>query len=322
MKMKPILLTACCVLMLAGAGCSKGDAEAVARKERVASLLAEARKAEAQGDAATAESFYQQILVLDPADANVHLSYANLAQDARKNYLVAIYHYQRYLDLQPDSDKAAIAKDRLAAARTLLANELAAEILAREQRAMAAERDALQTQLADLEKAIRALKNTVSARDAENEELTARIKHLEKRVKQLSTDGEVAEKARESAVAEARKAREALDAELAKPDLSGTAEMVAAARELEREILEEVDGGAPKKDEALRAVAQGAKDEAPIAASPTRGKRYVVRPGDTYSALAREAYGTAAEWPRIRDANRSTTNPNGRLLAGESIYIP
>lgn len=317
--MKPIVLTACCIVVLAMAGCSKDDAETLARKERVAALLAEARQAEAEGDAAAAESLYRQILAVEPSDANIHLSLAILSQDARKNYLEAMYHYQRYLDLMPASEKATMVQDRLISARTLLANQLATEIVAREQRAIASERDALQTQLKELEKTVRSLNTTIGSRDAEIVELQGEVKRLTRLVEKLKASEVETRATHASEIAAARKE---LEAERSKPDLSDTADQVAAAREEARKILEEPDGGVPEKDEALRAIAENATDEAPIAATPTRGKRYVVRPGDTFSAIAREAYGNAAEWPRIRDANRSTANPNGRLLAGESILIP
>ncbi|MBQ9694330.1 MAG: LysM peptidoglycan-binding domain-containing protein [Kiritimatiellae bacterium] len=319
MKLKLMLSLTCCVALLAVMGCNKEDAETVARKERVAALLAEARTAEAQGDAVAAENFYRQLLLVDPTEATAHLSLANLSQDLRKNYLDAMYHYQRYLDLQPDSEKVSLVKDRLASARTLLSNQLAAEIISREQRAIETERDALQTQLRELEKTVRSLNNTIASRDATIIELQGEVKRLTRLVEKLKA-AEV--ETRSTHAAEIAAARKELEDERSKPDLSGTADLVAAAREEAERILEEEDGGVPPKDEALRAIAENAKDETPITTTPTRGKRYVVRPGDTFSALAREAYGNAAEWPRIREANRSSANPNGRLLAGESIYIP
>ena len=319
MNVKSLLPMACCAVMLGAVGCQKENADTMAREDRVAALMAEARTAEAKGDAATAEQFYRQLLMVDPADANAHLALANLSQDLRKNYLDAMYHYQRYLDLQPNSEKTSLVQDRLASARMLLSNQLAGEIVAREQRAVAAERDALQAQLTELEKSVRTLNNTIGSRDAEIIELQGEVKRLTRLVKKLK-DAEA--EARVNHAEAIAAARQELEEERSKPDLSGTADLVAAAREEAQRILEEEDGGVPPKDEALRAIAQDAKDEAPMAATPTRGKRYTVRPGDTFSALAREAYGNAAEWPRIRDANRSSANPNGRLLAGESIYIP
>ena len=319
MKLKSVLLTASCALLIAFAGCGKEDAAEAARKERAAALRAEARTAEAQGNITAAETFYRQLLVVDPSDAAAHLSLANLSHDARKNYLDAIYHYQRYLDLVPDSDKTQMVTDRLASARTLLANQMAAEIVAREQRILTEERDTLQDEVNEQKAAIRKLENTVESRNNDIEDLKAEIKRLNRLIDQLKT---IEAESRASQAALLEQARKELEAERSKPDLSGTEDRVKAAREEADAILNEPDGGASRIDTALRAKAEGAGDEIPVAASPTAGKRYLVRPGDRYSSLAREAYGNAALWPRIRDANRSTTNPDGRLLAGETILIP
>ncbi len=77
-----------------------------------------------------------------------------------------------------------------------------------------------------------------------------------------------------------------------------------------------------EQNEQTRSAAEGQQDSEMIASTPTAGQKYLVRPGDTLSKLSREAYGSSGQWKRIRDANRSTTNPDGRLRAGEVILIP
>jgi LysM repeat protein len=50
--------------------------------------------------------------------------------------------------------------------------------------------------------------------------------------------------------------------------------------------------------------------------------RYTVRPGDTLSSIAQRFYGSAADWPRIWDANRSVV-PNPNLIrTGMVVTIP
>lgn len=323
MKLKSILLTAGCALLVVCTGCNKESAAEVARQERAATLRADARTAEAQGDLTAAEAFYRQLLVVDPSDANTHLSLANLSHDTRKNYLNALYHYQRFLDLSTDSEKVKMVKDRINVARTLYANQMAADIVAREQQALATERNELQAQLTDQQKKIAALNKQVTDRDAKIDELETEIKRLTRLVDQLKT---IEAETRASQAALIEQARKELAAAEKKPETEPTDERVKSARAEAEDILNEIDGGVSKqkdtKDEALREKAEGANDEIPIAATPTAGKRYLVRPGDRYAALAREAYGNAAQWRKIRDANRSTTNPDGRLLAGDTILIP
>lgn len=335
MKLKSILLTTGCALIVALSGCNKESAAETARQERAAALRTEARTAESQGNWAAAEALYRQLLIVDPTDAATHLSLANLSHDTRKHYFDAIYHYQRYLDLQPESDKTAMVNDRLASARSLLANQMAADIVAREQRSLTAERDALQAQLADQKKKVNELNKTIEKKDAQIEELQGEIARINRLLDKLK---DIEAEARASREAEVEAARKLLEDAEAKRDAEETDETVAAIRAEADEILNSPDGGVQKQedeanaeaeeadkpfvDEALRAKAEGAKDEVTITPIPTPGKRYCVRPGDTYSALAREAYGSAARWSAIRDANRSTTNPNGVLRAGEIIQIP
>jgi nucleoid-associated protein YgaU len=326
MKLNSVLLTAGCALLVACVGCEKESAADIARRERADTLRNDARTAEAQGDLVAAEAFYRQLLVVTPSDADVHLSLANLSHDNRKNYLNALYHYQRFLDLQNDSEKAKMVNDRINVARTLYANQVAADIVAREQQALANERNELQAQLSEQQKKIAGLNKQLTDRDGQIEELQGEIKRLNRLIDQLKT---IEAETRASHAAQIEQARKELADALEKkpaPANTPTDERVKSIMAEADDILNEVDGGVSKQkdtiDEALREKAEGATDEIPITATPTAGKRYLVRPGDRYAALAREAYGNAAQWRKIRDANRSTTNPDGRLLAGDTILIP
>lgn len=49
---------------------------------------------------------------------------------------------------------------------------------------------------------------------------------------------------------------------------------------------------------------------------------YVVQPGDSLFRVAEKFYGDATAWKRIRDANRTRIDPDGRIRAGQIIIIP
>ena len=51
-------------------------------------------------------------------------------------------------------------------------------------------------------------------------------------------------------------------------------------------------------------------------------RTYVVQPGDTLFRLAEKYYGDANLWKRIRAANRTRIDPDGRIRAGQIISIP
>lgn len=317
---KPLLLLTC-VAAIAFLGC---DRESVAERERVErsnALFAEAMAAETKGDAVGAEHLYRQLLLQNNTMASAHLNLAILLQDVRKDYLEAAHHYQVYLDLEPQSEKAAMVRDRLISAKSLLATQLAAEIVAREQRTLAAERDSLKAQIVALERSGEALRADAGAKAKRVVELEAQVAQLRKLVDTMKSAEAEAQVSYEAELAAARKA-----AEEAKEKATGAADagsaLLDAVRADAKRMIEEPDGGQAAENAATRVAAEGVQDEPPLAASPTPGKRYVVRPGDTLSRLSREAYGNAADWARIRDANRSTSNPDGRLRAGETILIP
>jgi LysM repeat protein len=57
------------------------------------------------------------------------------------------------------------------------------------------------------------------------------------------------------------------------------------------------------------------------AAAP-RAPGYVVRPGDTLSAIAARAYGSAADWPAVWWANRRQVPDPDLITAGQRLQLP
>lgn len=318
MKLRAILL-----LMLGAAvmaGCDRNQVAEQERRERADALFAEALAAEEQGNISAAEALYEQLLQRDASLALAHLNLAMLQHDSRKEYIEAIHHYRMYLALQPKSEKAGLVQERLAAARTLLAAQLAAERIAIESRAVAAERDELRAKLSAADKRVAEANKALDARTKEMEELKRQVARLTTLVETLKSSEEEAAKAHAAELAAARKAaEEAKKVVEAEPSVD---DEIAAVRADALRMINEADGGIQSQNDATRAAIAELEGEEAIAATPTPGKLYLVRPGDTLSKLSREAYGNAAGWTRIRDANRSTTNPDGRLRAGETVIIP
>ena len=56
--------------------------------------------------------------------------------------------------------------------------------------------------------------------------------------------------------------------------------------------------------------------------SPESMRVYVVQPGDTLFRVSERFYGDTTKWKKIRDANRTRIDPDGRIRAGQSILIP
>ena len=317
--MKKLLLITLCVASGLFVGCEKKDVAEAEKRERADALFAEAMAAESRGDLSAAEALYEQLLQRDATQASAHLNLANLQHDLRKEYIGAIYHYRQYLLLQPGSEKTGLVKERLNAARTALAAQLAAERVAVESRALTAERDDLKRQVTDLEKALSETKWQLTGKEKELDDLRRQIVQLNNLVAAMKASEDEAAKAHAEALAKAKKAAEEAKAKVEEDpaDL-----LIEAVRKDALRMIEEEDGGQRATNEATRAAVEDKSGEEPVAATPTAGKRYLVRPGDTLSKLSREAYGNAAGWTKIRNANRSSTNPDGRLRAGETVLIP
>ncbi|MEO5986128.1 MAG: LysM peptidoglycan-binding domain-containing protein [Candidatus Limnocylindria bacterium] len=69
-------------------------------------------------------------------------------------------------------------------------------------------------------------------------------------------------------------------------------------------------------------VASSPSPKATVTAPPARERRYVVRQGDTLTAIAQQVYGDASLSTLILDANRDQITDPDNLLIGTSLLIP
>ncbi|MFO7871870.1 MAG: LysM peptidoglycan-binding domain-containing protein [Kiritimatiellia bacterium] len=95
-----------------GLACSPGVRELDAR-DLSDSLVRQAVSARSQGDIETAVRLYRKALDQDPLLARAHLDLAVMLQDRLKQYVNAVYHYRRYLELRPETEKRTMIKDRI-----------------------------------------------------------------------------------------------------------------------------------------------------------------------------------------------------------------
>lgn len=92
----------CLTLMIAIAtvfGCKKGETE-----EASSQLVDQAQSHMKKGEWDKAEEKYKEALDDDPTLAVAHRDLARLYQQRNKNLAHALYHYDRFFELQPDSE--------------------------------------------------------------------------------------------------------------------------------------------------------------------------------------------------------------------------
>jgi LysM repeat protein len=93
-------------------------------EERDHPALQRAKDALQQGDVDRAAGLYRDVLDEYPRLALAHMDYALMLHDAKKDYLGATYHYRRYLELRPQTEKLAIIQGRMRLAQQLYAAQL------------------------------------------------------------------------------------------------------------------------------------------------------------------------------------------------------
>ena len=98
-------------LLLLG-GCSPSVAS-MDESERGDALMKRAGAYAQAGDVDSAIRLYMRLIDVDPGVARAHLDAAILFDDYKKECVRAIYHYQRYLELRPQTEKKAMIENRI-----------------------------------------------------------------------------------------------------------------------------------------------------------------------------------------------------------------
>lgn len=98
------------------AGCSR-SVEMLDTKEISSPLLTQAYEKAELGDTDGAIRLYMKALDTNPRNARAHLDLALLLDDKKKDIIRAIYHYERYLEIRPQTEKRKMIEDRIRLAR-------------------------------------------------------------------------------------------------------------------------------------------------------------------------------------------------------------
>ena len=135
-------------------GCTKSVA-LLDGKERSDSLVKEATARKNIGNIKSALQLYGEALDRNPKLAIAHLDIALIFHDYEKDYLRAIYHYERYLELRPAAEKRRMIEDRIRLAGHAYAANVAAE------GSTVAELGRMSVAVIDLKKENDSLKNSI-----------------------------------------------------------------------------------------------------------------------------------------------------------------
>ena len=254
----------------------------------------------------------------DPSNASARFQLACLHQDVKKDFLSAYCGYREFLLQQPESDRAKLARERLALCEKEAARAMsskyglnASDGLLKELDVVRAELKTSKERVAAAEKNLAVSQERVRTLSADRDRLMAAIRGED--------DGENSSGEMKAIMREK---------DLLEEDSDG--EMKAVLKEknlLEEDREDETSTGSSlipvrKPVEAAKQEQQKPSDSASAKKAPDRPKTYVVEEGDTLYGIAKRFYGSIQAWKMIREANKAIISSDNRLKAGDTIVLP
>ena len=295
MRVRQIVTLFAAAVLVCAAGCERNDGgSTVAEADEPGyrqglQLVKQGRSQEALA------AFLKVIAKRGESAPESHLEAGLLYLEQVKDPLAAIYHFRKYLELEPNSRQAPLVKQQIEAALREFAKTLPAQPLE-----SVRERDELTDQIGRLQR--------------ENEDLKAELAALRNTV----TTPLVQTRAslQDTTAAETRPAPGAGQTPFIKVQAESAPAATAPASDTSPVTL------APETANP----AAGAAAPSPERAAPTRpgaaGRTHTVVKGDTLFNLAQKYYGDRAKWRDIYNANRDVMPSENSLRIGTELKIP
>ncbi len=354
-----LFLTAA-LLIFSGCGSGSRSVAETEAKEREDALYRKALDHERAAKWADAAADYKRLLSEKPESSSAHFQLALILHDHEQDYIAAIYHYRRYLEIRGStSEKKEIVAERITNATQLLTAQLL-----RSDAFAAGEKNKLLQEAASLVKQLDQAKTKVTAAEKSQAAAEQKVTNLSNEITRLRrlTEQIKGASASELSVPDVKPpngddARAKTIAAALRENGDATAQATATApADKQRtasirdalKLIEEsdapppppdppaveaplLDGTTAKKPDEERAKVNAAADSArslnplkkqEVAPATSKPQTYVVQPGDTLFRISERFYGDVMHWKKIRDANRTTIDPDGRLRTGQTIKIP
>lgn len=260
---------------------------------------------------------FRQALAGNPLNSSARFQLACLLQDSRKDFVGAYCCYREYLLQQPNSDKAKLARERMALCEKEAAKELATKYGLSGGGAAEQDLAGVRGELKAAQDRAGTAEKDLAAAQKRLQELTEERDRLAKVVKGV---GEGASQEPVTPTAVLKEAKDLLE--------EGDEESALSASPTElAEIRKEASDEESLRETAPKQVAGKtnhllAKKEKPAEAAPERPKTYQVQEGDTLYGVAKRFYGTITVWKMIREANKALIPMDNRLRAGDTIVLP
>jgi len=285
------------LVVFVAAGCNR--VSRMDSRERKSRLMIKAYAMSNDGDYDSAISLCNKALESYPDFARPHLDVALLLHDHRKDYIRAVYHYNRYLEMRPGTEKKEMILTRIKQAEDafVASRAKATKSIAEPSPDMAAAYKKLEKKNASLMKKIAKL---------EQEKENARRQYVNS---VIGSDGKVSESDIEIPTPPVPEPQP-------KPEPSVTNVVKAPVRE-------RIIPKPPPVVETVKAPVRHPASTKPVAASePEEPRSYTVRRGDSLSKIAYRVYNDATLWRKIQNANRDTLKGGFDVKVGQVLIIP
>lgn len=314
MTSRPIASLACAAALLFAAGCERGDVQSFA-SEADEPNFRQGQQLVKQGRSQEALSAYLKVISRRGESApESHLEAGLLYLQQIKDPLAAIYHFRKYLELQPNSRQAVYVKGLVDTAKREFARTLPAQPLES------------QSGLDLLEK--------LSRLQRENDDLRAELSTLRGGVAMptIRTRGPLDEPPPAATTADGtdplRPERVDADSPMItwRNPAAANSPASAPAEESPVSLAPDSESGGGARPPVVQTVPTTI---APTRAVPTKptpsaagGRRHTVGKGDTLFSLAQRYYGSRGRWRDIFNANRDQLPSENALRLGMELKIP
>ena len=287
MKTKVLLLSAAAALLLAGCNDYVG-------KEKSHPLIIKAGKEKSAGEYKEAARCYEEFLMICPKSSYTHNELATLYNDYLNDPLKAVYHYRKWLEMNPN-DKTSYEDIRILAetAQKNLYKKL------KEEYKDSAEAKKTDEEVQKLKDQLAQAQNSLKQYEDQNQTMKEKLLAVK----------EEREKLNAQTIARNRQNQQPAAGKKPQADQSKDKQTAQAK------------GKTPDKAQAGKSAKPAAQTKAQPAAANASGT-YTVQKGDTLMKIARKCYGNSRYYYLIAEANRAKLGKNNQIRIGQTLVIP
>jgi tetratricopeptide (TPR) repeat protein len=290
-----------------------------------------------------AEKGFEKAVRSSPGNVSARFQLAVIKQE-RRDYMAAWCCYRECILLNPDGDRAALARERAAICEREVVRELLAKNSKLDVKAYTDEIERLKKSLADAEGRLKEAERNLSETKQRADSMARKA---EKMARMLKAEGG-GESVIHSGKSELVDAKTLLDGDVESTAFGGNAGNAPSVADSEQEShnrrrpvrdtgdiallraeeqTERQGKGSdmlPAQPEGAKAARDAAREAAKHEKKPSDGRpeTYVVQDGDTLYRIAQRFYGNIKAWQKIRDANKTIISNDGRVRAGQKIRLP